>query len=44
MTPDGYRKHNPENGWGTYEILVKFVEDYLDACYAYQDAVIGIDS
>lgn len=42
LNPDVFKKYNPVNGWGTYEILVKFVEDYLDACYKYQDAKIEV--
>lgn len=40
--PDVFKKYNPDNGWGTYEILVKFVEDYLDACYKYPDAEVEV--
>lgn len=32
--PDTFRKYNPENGWGSYEFLVGFVERYLAACIA----------
>lgn len=30
--PERFRRLNPKNGWGSYEGLVKFVEDYLAAC------------
>ena len=40
--PERYKKFNPENGWGTYDGLVKFVENYLNACYEYPDAVIEV--
>jgi hypothetical protein len=30
--PEYYKQFNPPNGWGSYEGLVKFVEDYLEAC------------
>jgi hypothetical protein len=36
--PDRFRALNPENGWGDYEGLVRFVEDYLAACRLYPDA------
>lgn len=36
--PDGYRELNPKNGWGSYEGLVRFTRDYLDACKQYPDA------
>jgi hypothetical protein len=40
MNPDKYKAFNPENGWGSYEGLVRFVSNYLDACYEYPDATI----
>jgi len=40
--PDRFKKLNPDNGWGTYEGLVQFVSDYLEACRAHPDAVIRI--
>lgn len=40
--PSKYKKFNPDNGWGSYESLVKFVENYLNACYEYPDATIYI--
>jgi len=33
---------NSSNGWGTWEGLVHFVEEYLAACRAYPDAEISI--
>lgn len=41
--PERYKKFNPENGWGSYEGLVKFVENYLNACYEYPEAEINAD-
>jgi hypothetical protein len=43
LDPEVYKELNPENGWGTYEQLVKFVEDYLNACYQYPDADVEVD-
>lgn len=40
--PDRFKKFNPENGWGSYEGLVKFVEDYIVACVEYPNADIEI--
>lgn len=40
--PDYFRKFNPENGWGTYEGLVNFVEKYLEACKEYPDADVSV--
>lgn len=36
------RHRSPENGWGTYEGLVKFVSEYLVACAKYPDAIIEV--
>jgi hypothetical protein len=43
LNPEEYKKYNPENGWGSYEGLVTFVEKYLDACYKYPDAKVLAD-
>lgn len=42
LMPETYKAYNPENGWGTYEQLLKFMEDYLDACYKYPQAKIDV--
>lgn len=36
--PERFQQLNPSNGWGNYEGLVAWVEDYLRACEAYPDA------
>lgn len=40
--PEKYKKFNPENGWGTYEQLVRVVQNYLNACYEHKDAKVSI--
>lgn len=40
--PDEFKKHNPSNGWGTYEGLVEFVSEYLEACKKYPDAKVSV--
>jgi len=40
--PERFEQFNPENGWGNYEGLVKFVENYLDACRDLPEARIEI--
>jgi len=40
--PEYFKKFNPENGWGSYDGLVSFVERYLDACKEYPKAIIYI--
>jgi hypothetical protein len=42
MDPERFKKLNPENGWGTYEGLIQFVENYLNACYQYPDTNIEV--
>ena len=36
--PEHFKKFNPENGWGSYEGLVEFVQSYLAACVEFPDA------
>lgn len=38
--PERYKKHNPSNGWGSYEGLIGFLERYLAACREEPDATI----
>lgn len=38
--PSRFKKHNPPNGWGSYEGFVKAVESCLEACKSYPDASI----
>ena len=40
--PEKYKAFNPSNGWGSYEGLVKFVSNYLDACYENPDADVSV--
>ena len=40
--PGHYRMFNAENGWGSYEDLVGFVEGYLNACIEYPDGIIKV--
>jgi hypothetical protein len=40
--PERYKKFNPENGWGSYDVLVSFVENYLNACYEHPDADVEV--
>lgn len=42
LEPDKYKEFNPPNGWGDYDGLVNFVENYLNACYKYPDAEVHI--
>lgn len=40
--PATFRALNPPNGWGTYEGLVQFVADYLDACKANPSCAVSV--
>jgi len=40
--PERYATFNPSNGWGDYDGLVLFVEDYLNACYQYPSATVEV--
>lgn len=39
--PDRFKEFNPENGWGDYDGLVQFVEEYLKACQENPDAEVN---
>lgn len=40
--PDYYKQFNAENGWGMYEHFVPFVEEVLNACEEYPNAIIEV--
>jgi hypothetical protein len=40
--PERFEKFNPENKWGDYGALVRFVEKYLIACEEYPDADVSV--
>ena len=40
--PEHYKKLNPENGWGSYEGLIEFLEKYLSACEKYPNALVEV--
>ena len=40
--PDHFKVHNPSNGWGTYDGLVRFVANYLEACKKYPEAAVRV--
>ncbi len=40
--PEYFKQFNPENGWGTYEGLCSFVENYLNECVENPDATIEV--
>ena len=40
--PDRFKKFNPENGLGSYDTLVEFVQQYLDACKKNPRAIVQV--
>lgn len=40
--PERFRQLNPSNGWGSYEGLVEFVTECLDACRDHPDAAVSV--
>ena len=40
--PERFRQYNPPNKWGSYEVLVRFVAEYLQACKKYPDAKVDV--
>lgn len=40
--PEKYEKFNPDNGWGSYEGLVEFTHNYLNACVNNPDAQVTV--
>lgn len=40
--PKAFRIFNPDNGWGTYEVLCEFVEEYIIACEASPKAKVEV--
>lgn len=40
--PSKFEKYNPANGWGNYDLLVDFVEDYLNACRRFPHAKVSV--
>lgn len=42
-TPEYFKQFNPENGWGSYDVFVPWVEKYLAACKENPDAEISVN-
>lgn len=40
--PERFKKFDASNGWGVYEHLVNFAEDYLNACKKYPKATVSV--
>ena len=39
--PERFKRLNPANGWGTYELLVDFVAEYVGACERFPTAKVS---
>lgn len=40
--PKFFKKLDSPNGWGIYKYFVPFVEEYLNACKKYPDAIVEV--
>lgn len=40
--PDHFKGLNPVNGWGSYDALVRFVRNYLEACEQHRTATVKV--
>jgi len=40
--PEHFKQFDSENGWGTYEDFVPWVESYLSACLEFPEAIIEV--
>lgn len=40
--PEAFKQHNPPNGWGSYDGLVRLVRAYLAACREWPDANVSV--
>lgn len=40
--PDFYKTFDSENGWGTYEDFIPFIEEYIEACEKYPEAKVVV--
>ena len=40
--PEKYKKLNPENGWGTYDDLLRIAKEYLSYCDKYPYAEVKV--
>lgn len=42
LEPERFKKFDPPNKWGSYEVLIKFVSDYLSACEESPSATVKV--
>lgn len=40
--PERFKKHNPPNGWGSYDRFIPWIEEYLAACIMNPDADVEV--
>jgi len=40
--PERFKAFNPSNGWGSYDGLITFVQNYLAACFDNPDADVSV--
>lgn len=42
INPEQFKKFNAKNGWGSFENLLQFLQDYLLACQKFPDADVSV--
>lgn len=40
--PERFKKHDAPNGWGKYEHFIPWLEEYVAACEAEPEALVGV--
>ena len=40
--PERFKKLNPPNGWGSYDVFVPWIEQYLSACESCPGALVEV--
>ena len=40
--PDYFKKFNPSNDWGSYDIFIRWIEQYCEACKRHPDADVSV--
>jgi hypothetical protein len=40
--PEQFKKHNPPNGWGSYDTFLPWLKRYRDACVEYPTAGVSV--
>ena len=41
--PERFKKHNPSNGWGSYDVFIPWLKRYLEACEENPTSTVSVD-